>query len=114
MISTFRQAQDVADALLASCGPRPLSAKHQQILDDMAASRVRAEAWKAEQLAAHEAVMADASGLRAQVLTMHGPVASYRYLVCEGCGDEPGPIAESKRFPCDTYMLVRDWREDTP
>jgi hypothetical protein len=113
MIGTMRQAQDVADALLASCGPRPLSAKHQKILDGMEVNRVRYEAWKAEQFAAHEVVMRDATGLRAHVLTIHGPVVSCGYLVCEGCGNEPGPIAESKRFPCDTYVLARDWRDES-
>jgi hypothetical protein len=111
MIVNVRQAQDTADALLASCGPRPLSTRHQEILDEMEANRVRYEAWKVEQLAAHELVMRDAIELRAGVLTRHGPVVSYGWLVCEGCGNEPGPVAESKRYPCDTYVLARDWAD---
>jgi hypothetical protein len=80
----------------------------------LAEYRAKAEARAAErraEVASHEAMVAAASGLLLQVLTLHAPVQDTRGLLsCHGC-DYGGYDAEPPEWPCRTYVLARDAEE---
>jgi hypothetical protein len=62
--------------------------------------------------AAHDALIAEATGLRRAVLELHGPEREpYGWEPrCHGC-ESAGWESEQPEFPCSTYVLARDFRE---
>jgi hypothetical protein len=58
-------------------------------------------------VAAHEAAVEAASGLRRAIFELHRPVRDDPYEPnCKECSDDYGIS-----FPCDTYVLARDWQD---
>jgi hypothetical protein len=64
---------------------------------------------------AHDALIAEATGLRRAVLELHGPGREpYGWEPrCDGCESE-GYESEQPTFPCSTYVLARDFRGPSP
>jgi hypothetical protein len=65
----------------------------------------------AAQLAQHEALVQQATGLRKAVLELHGLREDYGSLECEGC-DFAGYEGEPAEWPCRTYELARDFQDE--
>lgn len=55
--------------------------------------------------AAHRTELAGAIGLRRAILELHSPDAE---LGCPAC---PDTVYGPGDWPCDTYVLARDWRQ---
>lgn len=78
-----------------------------------AAERARLEAAfrNSPEVVAHVELVAAASGLRRAVLELHGPERGTSRILCASCQDDWVEYAAD--FPCVTYVLARDWSEET-
>lgn len=108
---TYRQAQEVADALLVSAlGEDRLTPRERAVLADLRRRSAEHAVWRDEEMVKHLRVMESATGHRRQILEMHGPVLSYEKLTCEACGNDCcGGVCDSTRHPCETYSMALGW-----
>jgi hypothetical protein len=58
--------------------------------------------------AEHLEIVFPATGLRRAILELHGPSEMGPYIACAACEGYDGGFLP---FPCDTYILARDWGE---
>ncbi len=60
--------------------------------------------------AAHGAALAGATGLRRAILELHSPTQDDLddWLTCSAC--PPDTVYGAAEWPCETYVLARDWR----
>ena len=79
-----------------------------------AAERARLEAafLNSPEVVAHVELVATATGLRRAVLELHGPERGTSRILCASCQDDWVEYAAD--FQCPTYVLARDWPEETP
>lgn len=89
-----------------------LTPRQREILADQRRRRAEYEVWREQALADHLRVLETATGLRREILAMHGPVLSYDRLICTACGNDCcGGVCDSTRHPCSTYELALGWGE---